>query len=671
MAASLLDWLRAWFDPKDLVESRELVKKLNLPESTSQFVMALRPKDSPESVVYLLSSWYFSEKAVRDVRELIAKAQPKAVVALVDLESIDSFREEERLAAKDGVPVEVPTSSFDVVRENFERDPIVPYDSRARVRLANSIFGTGAYGDVLEAKEAAAKVNALFRYIDYPYRSSAHPQPPAEGESSTPAETPSTSPDPVQDSSRQNLLANDNRVLDALNSEVTRRVTEGLRRMVTESPLAELHQWRKSTSQALAQMFGHNTSLSDTKPTTESTEPSKETSEEASDHPKLALPFLPIFEAFHGLFRMRENIDAASHALNVCQAVERGQEVSSNDLRKASMFRIFVEICRVRMNNSILASARKVPSRSAAEFYDLPYEDKSHAILAQSLQKEAREHGTVVAVVDVNRVAGIRQQWNQQIPEDFIPLIDECYVSTDEVKEVDFLETLFSFGEKTSHHSEASQEKKAAVVVGAGAAAAVGLAYLPHWAGPLSPLVKFVLAKSTTLFKIGFLNSKRSLALTVAKGMPGASKIVLPVKASAAKVTSVSAGKAALTAEKAQVASQGLVSGLQRQFLQAIRTNFYNAMRERQKKKFSRGAWVIFGSSMMAGAGILWYGDSIERGLGAVWGASDAAQIGRGLQSLSEAEKKTKHNWDAVYNEVYRSENSVSARLKKKFGYGP
>lgn len=73
----------------------------------------------------------------------------------------------------------------------------------------------------------------------------------------------------------------------------------------------------------------------------------------------------------------------------------------------------------------------------------------------------------------------------------------------------------------------------------------------------------------------------------------------------------------------------------------------------------------------MAGAGILWYGDSIERGLGAVWGASDAAQIGRGLQSLSEAEKKTKHNWDAVYNEVYRSENSVSARLKKKFGYGP
>lgn len=269
MAASLLDWLRAWFDPKDLVESRELVKKLNLPESTSQFVMALRPKDSPESVVYLLSSWYFSEKAVRDVRELIAKAQPKAVVALVDLESIDSFREEERLAAKDGVPVEVPTSSFDVVRENFERDPIVPYDSRARVRLANSIFGTGAYGDVLEAKEAAAKVNALFRYIDYPYRSSAHPQPPAEGESSTPAETPSTSPDPVQDSSRQNLLANDNRVLDALNSEVTRRVTEGLRRMVTESPLAELHQWRKSTSQALAQMFGHNTSLSDTKPTTE------------------------------------------------------------------------------------------------------------------------------------------------------------------------------------------------------------------------------------------------------------------------------------------------------------------------------------------------------------------------------------------------------------------
>lgn len=245
MAALLLEWLRAWIDPKDIVESRELVKKLNLPETTSQFVLALRPKDSPDSVVYLFSSLYFSEKAVSDVRELIAATQPKAVVALVDLESIREFREEEKLASES---FEVPTSILGVIKENIERDPqVVPYLSRARIQASKSIFGAGAYSDVLEAKESAAKVNASFRYVDFPYRSS-----PSHYDHNA---------DEPESPSRELSAQNANGQSDA------GRITQGLRSFATETPLIELRQWRESCSVALAQMFDQNRTSSAAPPT--------------------------------------------------------------------------------------------------------------------------------------------------------------------------------------------------------------------------------------------------------------------------------------------------------------------------------------------------------------------------------------------------------------------
>ena len=255
------EWLRAWFDPRDLVQSRKLVEKLNLPGSTSQFVLALRPRDSPESVVYLLSSLHFSEKAVADVRELIAATQPKAVVALVDLEAIEYFREEEKLAAEDSGSFGVPTSVLGVIQENIARDPnVVPYRSRARIELGKSIFGTLSYGDILEAKASAAKVKANFRYIDFPYRSSGHLDDPAGNDDEAAAGEPDR---PSAESSRQNFLAAGNLQNGVVNYKVTRRETQGLRSFVSSTSLNELRQWRESSSVALAQMFDQNRSWSD------------------------------------------------------------------------------------------------------------------------------------------------------------------------------------------------------------------------------------------------------------------------------------------------------------------------------------------------------------------------------------------------------------------------
>jgi hypothetical protein len=168
MAMPLPLWLRALWEPKDLTQSRKLVQELHLPPSTSQFVYALRPSDAPDSVVYILSSLPLSERSATDARKVIEAAHPKAVVSLVDLRAIESFKEEEKLA---GEPFSVPSSTLGVIQEHLERDPdVVPYASRARAQVSRSIFGTGMFSDVLEAKAAASEADASFHYIDFPYR---------------------------------------------------------------------------------------------------------------------------------------------------------------------------------------------------------------------------------------------------------------------------------------------------------------------------------------------------------------------------------------------------------------------------------------------------------------------------------------------------------------------
>lgn len=197
---------------------------------------------------------------MEDVRELVAATQPKAVVALVDLEAIESFREEEKLALKEGGSFRVPTSVLGVIQENIERDPnVVPYSSRARIEIARSIFGAGAYGDVLEAKESAAKVNASFRYIDFPYRSSGHLDDPGVSEDEGAAGAAESS---SRELSGQNSLAAGDFRSGAVNYVATRRATQGLRSFATKSPLDELRQWRESSSVALAQMFDQKRSSS-------------------------------------------------------------------------------------------------------------------------------------------------------------------------------------------------------------------------------------------------------------------------------------------------------------------------------------------------------------------------------------------------------------------------
>lgn len=176
---SLVAWARALWEPKEVTLSRGLVQRLGLPSSTAQFVLALQPPESPESVVYLLSTLQFSERSVSDARKLIAAAKPKAVVSLVDVELLDALQDEEDVkeqtvvAAGDGdsAAVVVPTTSLGVVVECLlGKSEILSYESKARILAAKSIFGTGLFGDVLEAKSAAAELGTPFYWLGFSYR---------------------------------------------------------------------------------------------------------------------------------------------------------------------------------------------------------------------------------------------------------------------------------------------------------------------------------------------------------------------------------------------------------------------------------------------------------------------------------------------------------------------
>lgn len=238
--------MRSLWEPKHVTLSKELVKKLNLPPSTSQFIVALRPSDAPNSVVYVLSTLYRSEKAASDARDLIAAAQPKAVVSLVDVGVIQLLQEEEKVASRGGGEDAFPTSIVEVLQEVLIENPdVVSYDSRARILAEKCIFGAGLFSDVIEAKQAATKVSAEFRYLGFSLRTllaiKGHD---AEEEQ--------------EKSSGHNSPNSPKLENEGEEHAGTRRATSRLTSLGADTPLEEIRKWRQSSSVALAQAFGHN-----------------------------------------------------------------------------------------------------------------------------------------------------------------------------------------------------------------------------------------------------------------------------------------------------------------------------------------------------------------------------------------------------------------------------
>lgn len=177
-----LGWLRGLLlwqkQPKidDAVTiSQNLVSSLNLPDSTTQFVTALRHPDELSAVVYIVATSPLSANSLSDIRHVVRAVEPRAVVSLIELQDLRCLQEEERFGAGKAEEEEkeaaVPTSVFGVIRECFLKEvEDGSFESRARIEALRSIFGTGFFGHALEAKQAAKDSRAAFYYLNFPCR---------------------------------------------------------------------------------------------------------------------------------------------------------------------------------------------------------------------------------------------------------------------------------------------------------------------------------------------------------------------------------------------------------------------------------------------------------------------------------------------------------------------
>ncbi|KAH9291285.1 hypothetical protein KI387_043521, partial [Taxus chinensis] len=164
-------WPFASIKNDDLKVSNGRVGALVVPETTKQFVFALHDPDS-SFVVYLLATEPLSERSASDAECLVRAIRPKVVVAQIHPSSLDDvWAEESNLSA--GKACFVPTSLLGVLKCCFlENINWSKYESRAGSQVLQIIFGTGFYGHVLAAKQAAIEIHSPFFFLETPYKNS-------------------------------------------------------------------------------------------------------------------------------------------------------------------------------------------------------------------------------------------------------------------------------------------------------------------------------------------------------------------------------------------------------------------------------------------------------------------------------------------------------------------
>ncbi|KAF3577169.1 hypothetical protein DY000_02028610 [Brassica cretica] len=144
----------------DLRESKELVQRLSVPESTKTFVFAIKVPEH-DSTIYLLSVHNLSQRSATDAECLIRELRPDAVVAQVNPSAFGEDHEEGS----------IPTSAFKVLARCLSDQSLSKekYQSVARNLVIKEIFGTCFNGPLLAAKRVAEEVGSTFTVLDSPF----------------------------------------------------------------------------------------------------------------------------------------------------------------------------------------------------------------------------------------------------------------------------------------------------------------------------------------------------------------------------------------------------------------------------------------------------------------------------------------------------------------------
>ncbi|XP_023640816.1 uncharacterized protein LOC17889059 isoform X2 [Capsella rubella] len=161
-------WPFSILESSDLKESKKIVHSLSLPESTKNFVFAIRVPEH-DSTIYILSSQSLSERSATDAEFLIREIRPGAVVAQVNKSAFGEAQVEE-IVLGDGSSDSIPTSAFKVLIQCFvDKVNKEKYESVAGILVLKEIFGTSFNGHLLAAKRVAGEVGSSFLVLESPF----------------------------------------------------------------------------------------------------------------------------------------------------------------------------------------------------------------------------------------------------------------------------------------------------------------------------------------------------------------------------------------------------------------------------------------------------------------------------------------------------------------------
>ncbi|KAH0659527.1 hypothetical protein KY289_028275 [Solanum tuberosum] len=624
-------WPFSVLNPNDLRISDGFVRKLGIPESTKQFVYAIQEPES-KAVIYVLCVQNLSERSAVDAECLIREVKPEAVVVQVG-NSVDGH-ENEGIGLRDSGDLEeeesVPTSSIEVLKRCFvHKTSKEKYENVAGRVVLREIFGVGFDGHFPAAKKAAEEVGSAFLLLESPFVKCSF-----SGEYSD-----------VGDVGFENKFGvfgleegYENRFgvfgLEAGNSLVPLRT--GLMVSGNSHGFRVTNEVQSQMVRLLSSHLVNSSSLQ------------KIGSEDIQQQlnyqvPQFAQTVYPLLLDLYNIF---VDIPSIGRALACAQKmfhdVCNGDAVNTDVLSEVYVFKIAVEGLRIALNNAGRLPLSKMGCPTT-EFSELSIEDKSHALLAQSLRSQTEKFKSIVAVVDASGLAGLRKHWSVNVPE--------------EVKEI--VEQLVTDSEDDGDNSSQSDKKgllavKPVVAVGAGATAVLGASSFSKVV-PASTILKVVTFKVPASLKIMITQTQKALALAFGK-----SNVAGPAMASSGVKSSVL--KATASAEKIRAVAHGVIASAEKTSISAMRTAFYEIMRKHRVRPVGFLPWATFGCSVVTCAGLLVYGDGIECAAESLPAAPSIASLGRGIQSLHQASLAVKQTENS---RIQKSIESLVYRFKK------
>ncbi|PIA42894.1 hypothetical protein AQUCO_02000384v1 [Aquilegia coerulea] len=601
-------WPFASRKPDDVDLSNRLVNGLSIPDHTKQFVFAIVEPET-QSVVYILAAQNLSKQSALDAELLIKEVKPEVVVTQVAKSALNDILTEEKNNKRNGGDdkIPVPTSSLGVLKGCFvDKIKKDEYESLAGSVLLKEIFGVGFYGHLLSAKRAAKEVGSFNFLIESPFVSTCADEDP---------NTSTTQSSEVKKKLQASHMNSSSLVAQNIGSGVSSN------RLFSTS---DLHtETAKSLISALSQI---NLNPSHIGPVSES---GLGECHPRHDYqaPSFAQTVYPLLTDLHNVFGNLPSIEIAlAYAQKILCSVDKGEAVDIHLLSEVQNFQIAVEGLRVGLNSAGRCHVKmdENSNHSKSDFSELPTEDKSQILFAQAIRSQAEKFKSVVAIVDASSLMSLRKHWNSPVPHEVKDLIQQ-FITRYESEEI-----------SDTYNSDKKRliPDKPVVAVGAGATAVLGASSLSK-AVPASTLMKLATYKIPASLKIALVQTKKVVVISFSKVF-GPSKVVAPgLMTSGAKSTSVM--NAATSTRNMRAVTHSVIAYAQRTSFSAMKTAFYELMRKRRVQPIGPIPWIKFGGSVSACAALLAYGDGIECVVESMPVAPAIASLGRGLQSLHQA----------------------------------